>query len=295
MNVNDFPLWTAIITPLFENGEIDFDSLGNLITEQTKAHNGILVLGSTGEALNLSLAEKKEILEFSLKQKTTVPIMAGVGGTNLNETKKWVEYLETKQLDAYLMVTPIYAKPGHFGQYHWFKTLLDISSRPVMLYNIPSRSGISLCLETVKKLDGHKNFWAIKEASGSSSDFQKYKEAAPDVAIFSGDDAKMPEFSKLGARGLVSVASNVWPTETALYVKQSLENSLKNSSCALWEESSNALFVTSNPVPVKTLLSKLKKITSPITRPPLSEKDLKDISLLINADENIKNWYRSEK
>jgi 4-hydroxy-tetrahydrodipicolinate synthase len=121
MNLNDYKLWTAIVTPLNEDLTVDFESFKNLLIEQNDANNGILVLGSTGEALNISLEIKKSIVEYTVEQRLNVPIMIGVGGHNLQDTKSWVEYLNNKDVDCILLVTPIYAKPGNIGQYNWFK------------------------------------------------------------------------------------------------------------------------------------------------------------------------------
>ena len=107
------------------------------------------------------------------------------------------------------MVTPLYAKPGTAGQTNWFRTLMDQSSRPCMLYNVPGRSGVSLSLKTVENLKGHKNLWSIK-ASGNPLDFQKYSSISPSISVFSGDDAMLPEYVPLNCKGLVSVAANCW-------------------------------------------------------------------------------------
>ena len=162
MKLLDYNLWTALITPLTPGHQVDLESLGRLIKEQCEAKNGLLILGSTGEALNLSLADRKKIVEFSIAQKPTSPLMIGVGGHDLQDQIAWVEWLETKNIDAYLMVTPIYAKPGTYGQYEWFKTLMDKVSRPVMLYNVPGRASMTLSYKTVEMLKDHKNYWAIK-------------------------------------------------------------------------------------------------------------------------------------
>ena len=289
MKINNYPLWTALITPLLANGKIDFDSLKKLLHQQEEAGNGVLILGSTGEALNLSMEEKKQILNFTLEQKLSVPLMAGVGGINLDETLHWVKYLNTLSLDCYLMVTPLYAKPGAQGQYQWFKTLLDSSSKPVMLYNIPGRAGTALNHQAVKKLNGHPNFWAIKEASGSTQEFDQYVKDAPNARVYSGDDGMMPAFTKLGAKGLVSVASNVWPQRTKNVVTSCLDGNFTKEQ--LWEECSDSLFTYGNPVTIKGLMHKLQMIKTPFLRPPLSHQDLTDMAQLINANENVTNNF----
>src|SRR5690606_30822499 len=120
-------------------------------------------------------------------------------------------------------VTPLYAKPGAKGQIQWFKTLMDAVSRPVMLYNVPGRTAVAMSLEAVGALNSHKNFWAIKEASGSVEKMKEYLKAAGGKQVYCGDDALTPDFVQAGAVGLVSVASNAWPKETHLYVKQCLD------------------------------------------------------------------------
>lgn len=292
MNLNNYPLWTAVVTPFLENGSVDYRSLEVLLHEQEEAGNAIVILGSTGEALNLDSEEKKEILKFTLGLNLSVPIMAGVGGINLRETKEWIQYLETLPLQAYLLVTPLYAKPGKFGQYEWFKALLDAATRPCMLYNVPGRTAVSMNFEAVAMLKDHPRFWAIKEASGSVFDFKRYQEAAPQAAMYSGDDSMTPVFTSLGAKGLVSVASNAWPKETHEYVKQCLAQKLQDTE--LWKECSDALFIASNPVPVKALLHYLKRIKTNLMRAPLDHRDLKDIKPVVVAHESIQGWFKDQ-
>lgn len=284
-NLLKFPLFTALITPMLEDGSIDFPSLLNLLKEQEKAKNGVLILGSTGEALNLNLEDKKAILDFTIKQNLNVPLMAGIGGINLEETLEWVDYLETLPLDCYLMVTPLYAKPGPKGQTHWFKTLLDRVSRPSILYNVPSRTGVSLSFQAVKELSSHHNFFGIKEASGKVEDFKKYRSAAPNAKMYSGDDGMLPDFAPHGAFGLISVASNVWPEKTHEITIKCIEG--KTINAELWKKVCDCLFLVSNPVPAKILLHKLKRIKTPILRPPLSHLEDFDREKLVRANEEI--------
>jgi 4-hydroxy-tetrahydrodipicolinate synthase len=288
MDINSTPLWTALVTPLNENGSIDREGLQNLVRAQEAAGNGLLILGSTGEALNLSLEERKEVLEFCLSLNPKVPTMVGVGGSELQATLEWINYLEGKNVDAYLMVTPLYAKPGEEGQYHWFKTLMDRSTRPVMLYNVPGRTCMPLNHNTVQRLADHKNLWAIKEASGSTEEFAQYRKDAPNARVYSGDDALMPDFSDLGASGLISVASNVWPSATHTYVKQCLEKRFNDKE--LWDRASNSLFAASNPVPAKRLLWERKEIASKIMKAPLSDLDLNNADELLACDSLINGW-----
>lgn len=293
MDLNEIKTWTALVTPLLENGEIDFPSLEKLLKAQINAHNGILLLGSTGEALNLSLKERKEVLEFSLPIIKGHPTMVGVGGQELEATKEWVEYLNTLDIHCMLMVVPLYAKPQIRGQYHWFKTLMDTSKFPVMLYNVPGRSAKSLEYETVEMLSDHPNFWAIKEASGSVADFEKYVSAAKGKAVYSGDDALLCDFVPVGAKGLVSVAGNVWPTHTHKYTNLALMGELDNEEVDLWKKSSLALFCASNPIPTKCLLKETGVINSPHCKLPLHIDDMADMKIVMDANTNILNWKRT--
>lgn len=292
MNLNQYPLWTAVITPMKEDGSIDFESYGLLLKEQEAANNGVLTLGSTGEALNIDESERREVLAYTLKQELKVPVMVGVGGVNLRETTEWVEFLNTqKGIHSVLLVTPLYAKPGDEGQYEWFKTLLDKTNYPAMLYNVPSRTGKPMSVKAVARLKDHKNFWAIKEASGSVEEFKKYREAAPNAAIYSGDDAMTPKFCKHGGKGLVSVASNVWPAQTHRYVEQCLDSSLSLADEQLWADCANSLFAASNPIPAKVLLKKLGRIAASRLRAPLTDKELPDCSAQVEANNKINTWF----
>ncbi len=285
-------VWTALITPLRSSGEVDYESLLKLLKEQEKASHGILILGSTGEALNLSEEEKKGILEFCFKQNLNVPIMCGVPGVHLPTTLEWIQTLEAYPIDSYLMVTPLYAKPGNLGQYHWFKALLDASTKPSVLYNVPSRAGMPLSLEAVEKLKDHPQLWGIKEASGSVEEFIKYRKAAPHIKIFSGDDAMMPDFAKEGAQGLISVASNSWPLATGHYVKKCLEDRLSEEEASLWKKASDSLFTASNPVPVKRLLKEVSLIESAHCKLPLHQEDLKNTDQLKEANTLVEKWLQ---
>lgn len=291
--MKDYTLWTALVTPFNRDLSVDYKSLEKLVREQEEANNGLLVLGSTGEALNIDLATRKKIVQFILELNPKVPVMVGVGGHQLEETKNWVNWLEQFNFAAYLMVTPLYAKPGDEGQYHWFKSLMDIASKPVMLYNVPGRTGKDLSFSAVERLKNHRNFWAIKEASGSVETFKKYRQACDNQQVFCGDDGLYPAFANAGSCGLVSVASNVWPRETHEYVTRCLNKTF--DAKALWERAANSLFSASNPIPAKRLLWEEKRISNKTMMPPLHAQDLDSSDGVVNASKNIRDWYQSLK
>jgi 4-hydroxy-tetrahydrodipicolinate synthase len=291
-DISDYQVWTAIITPMNGDGSVDYDSLKNLLQEQAQAGNAITILASTGEGMNLDLSERKEILEFAIGLKLDLALMVGVGGINLHDQLAWVEYLNTLPVDCYLLVVPLYAKPEVQGQYGWFKTLLDIADKPCALYNIPKRTGKSLEFETVKMLKDHPRFWGMKEASASEADFTKYRETAPKVHMLSGDDPMLPAFAKLGAKGVVSVASNVWPVATHEFARQCVGGTFQDDE--LWDKATAALFCASNPVPVKALLHDLGRIKTPELRLPLSSRDMADMSIVRKANTDVEAWLAGQ-
>ena len=284
-------VYTAIVTPLLENGDIDLISFKRLLKYQESAGNGIVVLGSTGEALNLTLQEKKIILDATKAEKLSVPILIGVGGHNLTETLDLLKLLEEYPFNGYLLVTPIYAKPGLMGQTLWFETLMNAVTKPCMLYNVPGRSAVALIPEVLKTLREHPRFWALKEASGSIEKFAQFKEVIPHHAIYSGDDSMLPFYAPLGVAGVVSVASNVWAFETKRYAELCIKKDF-STLFPLWTKACDALFTASNPVPVKALLHHKGLITTPQLKAPLHHEDFHQLEKLHSLDLKITQWMR---
>ncbi|PAU93582.1 4-hydroxy-tetrahydrodipicolinate synthase [Aliifodinibius salipaludis] len=291
MSITDTPLYTALVTPMNENGDIHLDDLASLIHKQDEAGNGVLVLGSTGEGLALPLEDKKQVVKTASSLNVDVPIMVGVGGFNLRNQIEWIEYCHQFDVDSFLLVTPLYAKPGPKGQVQWFKSLLDTADKECMLYNVPSRTGSKMSPLVLKELADHSNFVAVKEASGSIEDYQNYRKTAKDIVFYSGDDGLLPFFSMAGCNGLVSVASNVWPKATHQYVDWCLDGR-GPELLPLWQECTDALFSGPNPVPAKVLLNEKGWIENTKLHPPLTEDDVEDISILKNADNMIQRWYK---
>lgn len=285
-------LWTAVATPLLRNGHLSLPDLERLLRRQEAAGNGVIVLGSTGEGLNLSEEERRRIVAFTCSLNLSVPVMCGVGGHDLPSALAWISFLETLPLHGYLMVTPIYSKPGEHGQFAWFSALMEASSRPCMLYNVPSRTGCLLNKNAVRRLAGHPRFWAIKEASGSPEHFADYVAAAgPTVDVYSGDDPLMLEFAPLGAKGLVSVASNAWPGPSRAYTERALAGQLSADDDALWKQASAALFLAANPIPVKYLLAAEGHISTPTVKLPLHADDMPSDNPLAELSARVNAWH----
>lgn len=283
--------FTALVTPFTESGAIDYDSLDSLIARQVRVGNGLVLLGSTGEGLALTVQERLNLLRHVCEQNLPIPILAGVGGFQLKETLYWLEACEALPLDGYLMVTPIYARPGPHGQVEWFSRLLNAVSRPCMLYNVPARTGCSLAIEVLQKLKEHPNLWALKEASGSCKQFCTYRDAAPAIALFSGNDDLMPVLAAEGAVGLVSVMGNTWPEATNCYVRLSLQEKITTNHALLPAIRS---VNNRNPVSAKILLHALGQISSPYLRPPLSEQDGSCSETLLKQHLEVEGWLQTQ-
>jgi 4-hydroxy-tetrahydrodipicolinate synthase len=272
-------LYTACVTPFKEDGEIDFYSLETIIKNQESSSNGVLILGSTGESLSLSSEERRTVAKFASDLNLKTELILGIPSYNLKEALEFLKYANDLKIDGYLATTPIYTKPGIVGQTKWFETILETSKYPCILYNIPGRSGIRLHNETVKNLSGHKKFVALKDSGGTIDSLVEYKIAAPNLAIFCGDDNMIPSMASEGAVGLISVASNSWPLQTRKYVQLSLTGHKFNSK--LWWQASKALFAASNPIPIKALMKEIGLISSDNVRTPLAREDLKSIDELL--------------
>ena len=289
-NLDDYALWTALVTPFDQQGNVDYDTLTTLVSEQEAAHNGILLLGSTGEGLALTLKEQQAIVEHVCQLKPSVPLMVAVGGSNLAQQKEWVSYCNQLPIHSFLLGSPLYAKPGAVGQTLWYESLLNESAHPCMLYNVPGRSGVSIPIETIENLKAHPKLWALKEASGNITQFEAYRQAAPNLALYSGDDALMPYFAQAGAKGLVSVAANAWPKQTHEFVKRSLSGQHPNLF-AQWTRAINSLFTVANPIPVKVLMHQQGRLSRPLLRPPLTHLELTQTDCITTANDTILSWH----
>lgn len=294
MNIQHVSLWTAIVTPFTKDGsDIDYASFEKLLRLQEKAGNGITLLGSTGEGLALNDREREKVVDFACSLGLRVPLMVGTPAYNYEAATSWIKLCNNKKIQAFLMVTPLYSKPGNRGQYHWFKNLLDLAQHPCILYNIPSRTGVELHPEALNGLRGHKNLWAIKESSGSMETLHMLRKNFPEIWLFCGDDNLFPIFVTHGACGLISVAANIWPQACSNFVDDVL-NKKSALDFEVWWDVCKALYCATNPIPTKYLLKQLGKISYNTVRLPLSVEDIKDDSGLMRANEIIKQWEGSK-
>ncbi len=252
---------TALITPFDKNG-IDFDAYGRLIDWQIESGiDALVTAGTTGEASTLTDEEHKAIIKFCVDRAAgRVPIIAGTGSNDTAYAAELTKYACDVGADAVLLVTPYYNKATQKGLVESFKFLADISSKPCILYNVPSRTGCNLLPETVKILSEHPNICAIKEASGNISQIAKISSLCGDnIDIYSGNDDQIVPILSLGGKGVISVLSNILPRETSQICHKYLEGDVKTAAEMQLKYISlvDALFCEVNPIPAKAAVSTL--------------------------------------
>lgn len=247
---------TAIITPMFEDGSVDYESFKRLIDWQIEQGvNAIVSVGTTGEGSTLDDAEHKEAMKFTVDYVAgRVPVIAGTGSNDTAYAVQLTEYACEIGADAMLLVTPYYNKATQEGLYQSFKLIADKSTKPCILYNVPSRTGCNLLPATVARLADHPNIVAVKEACGNISQIAELAALCGDkIDIYSGNDDQIVPILALGGQGVISVLSNIMPAETVemcdAFFRGDLEKSRKLQLDLL--PLINALFCEVNPIPVK--------------------------------------------
>ena len=268
---------TAIVTPMLETGEIDFASLSVLVEKQINGGVvGLVVIGSTGEAASLSHAEKVAIIHHVIQvNNSRVKIVVGVSQIATNDALSWVEELNSMSgIDFILTLTPAYVKPTQEGLYQHFKLLAESSNKPVILYNVPSRTACNISDATVLRLANDvPNIVGLKDSTGDLARCCYLVKHKPKYfVIYSGDDATSLAFILCGGNGAISVTSNVAPEimsnmcHAALLGDKSEAIRLNNQVMELHA----ALFIEANPIPVKWSLYNNGIISSPMLRMPLT-------------------------
>ncbi|MGC9141916.1 MAG: 4-hydroxy-tetrahydrodipicolinate synthase [Caldimicrobium sp.] len=264
----------ALITP-FKDGKIDEESFRNLIRWHLKeGTHGILVSGTTGESATLSKEEKKRLFEIALEEaKGKVPLIAGTGTNDTKKTLELTKMAEELGMDACLLVTPYYNKPTQKGLYEHYKYIATQVNIPIILYNVPGRTGVNLLPETTAKLSEIENIVAIKEACGDLKQVTELKlRCKSDFVILSGDDFTAYPTIALGGKGVISVAANVMPKEMAELMEAALNGNYEHAlKLHLYlYPLFKVLFIETNPVPAKEALYLMGMINSPEVRLPLS-------------------------
>ena len=281
----------AIVTPFHEDGSVNFEKFAELVEFQIQnGTDAIIVCGTTGESSTLTHEEHLEVIKFCAETvKGRVPVIAGTG-SNCTET---AVYLSTEAekfgVDGLLLVTPYYNKATQKGLFEHYKRIADSVKIPIILYNVPSRTGCNILPQTVVKLCSEvHNIVGIKEACGSISQITKLAALAQGkIDIYSGNDDQIVPILSLGGKGVISVLSNVAPKQThdicAKFFEGDVEGSCKEQLRAI--ELCDALFSEVNPIPVKTALEMMGKCKSTLRR-PLCEMEEANVEKLRAAMKN---------
>ena len=287
-------LGVALITPFMENGAVDFAAVARIVDNLVEGGvDYILVLGTTGETPTLTSDERKALIRFVRERVAgRVRLMVGIGGNCTHDVITTLRTWNLSGYDAILSVNPYYNKPNQEGLYQHFKAISEASPLPIMLYNIPGRTGINMAPETIARLAKDcDNIIGVKEASGNLEQMAKIKELLPDdFLLISGDDGLTVEVIKLGGDGVISVLANAYPAQTKEFVDLALAGQIDMADKKLhaFDGIISALFEEGNPVGIKTLLY-ANGVCSNTMRLPLvpgSDNLLQKIESLVAEYEN---------
>lgn len=265
---------TALITPFTESG-VDFDALDKLLDAQVAGGvSAVVVLGTTGEPATMTAAEKKAVIEFSVKKlKGVIPVIVGTGSNSTAAAIENSVQAEKLGADAILVVTPYYNKATQAGLIAHYTAIADAVNIPIICYNVPGRTGVNLLPATFAKMAEHRNIAAIKEASGNMEQIEEAIRLSEGKAVvYSGDDGITVPIMAMGGMGVISVASNVAPKFTSEMTSAMLDGDLGKAAAMQLRMLPfvRALFSEVNPIPVKKA-AQLKGLCNGIVRLPLTE------------------------
>ncbi len=284
---------TAIITPFTDDG-VNFEEFGKMIEFQIEnGADAIVVCGTTGEASTMTLEERKDTIKFAVeKANKRIPIIAGTGGNCTKSVIEMTKYAESIGVDGALVVTPYYNKTTQAGLIEHYKVVASATKLPIILYSVPSRTGVNITPETCKELSKIENIVAIKEASGNLSQVAEIANlCGEDLNIYSGNDDQITPILSVGGIGVISVLSNILPEHT-----HDIVDSFFNGNVELAKDEQlsviplvKALFCEVNPIPVKAAMNMLGYNAGKPRLPLVEmsekgkeklEKELKDLELL---------------
>lgn len=286
---------TALVTPFKEDGKVDWESLKSLVNFQIKNNiDGIVPCGTTGEATTLDQDEYRQVVETVVKEtKGRVPIIAGAGS---NDTHKAIVYSQIAKevgADALLHVTPYYNKPTPAGLLAHFKAIAKATNLPIILYNVPGRTGSNVAASTTIKIAKEvPEVVAVKEASGNIQQMMEIVQGvSSDFSVLSGDDAFTLPLMVVGGVGIISVASNEIPKAMSDLTRAALEGNFEKAKKLhyLWLDLMNINFIESNPIPVKTALALMGKIKEVFRLPLVSmeEKNKEKLKQVLTSHQLI--------
>ncbi len=250
----------AIITPMNADGSINYDEFGRIIDNQIENQtDAIIVCGTTGESSTMTDEEHVECIRYCVERvNKRVPVIAGTGSNDTRYAVELSKEAEKLGADAVLLVTPYYNKTSQRGLAAHFTAIADSIHIPAILYNVPSRTGVNISLDTYKELCRHENIAAVKEASGNISAIAKVIEECGDcMDVYSGNDDQIVPIMSLGGKGVISVLSNVMPKETHMITKYCLDNNFAEAAKLQikYLKLASDLFMDVNPIPVKEAMN----------------------------------------
>ncbi|MGN1090718.1 MAG: 4-hydroxy-tetrahydrodipicolinate synthase [Huintestinicola sp.] len=267
----------AIVTPMNADGSVNYAVLGELIEMQIAGGtDAIIICGTTGESSTLTDDEHKECIRYTIeKVNKRVPVIAGTGSNDTAYAIELSKDAEKMGADGLLLVTPYYNKTSQRGLIAHYTAIADAVNIPIILYNVPSRTGVNITIDTYKALAEHRNIVAAKEASGNISAIAKLiAECGDKLDVYSGNDDQIIPIMALGGKGVISVLSNVMPKETHEIAQLCLDNNCAEAAklAARYLNIANSLFVDVNPIPVKEALNMMGINAGPC-RLPLYEME----------------------
>ncbi len=274
----------AMVTP-FKDGEVDYDKLGELVDFHIEnGTNAIIPCGTTGESPTLTHSEHGKVIGKVIEVSSgRIPVIAGTGSNNTEEAISLTSHAKEAGADGSLIITPYYNKPTQQGLYNHFKAILDKVDIPIVIYNVPSRTGVSISPETVARLFEFNNIVAIKEATGDIDQASQILNLC-DITVLSGDDSLTLPIMSVGGKGVVSVLANILPKEISELTSSILNGEFENSQRLHMRlfPLCKAMFIETNPIPVKTVMKLLGRLNGEMRLPLCSmsdehEQQLKDV------------------
>lgn len=278
---------TALVTPFDALGRIDFTAFGELIERQiSRSIDALVVCGTTGESATLTDTERRRCISFAVeKAGGRVPIIAGTGSNNAEYAKELSCFASSEGVDGILIVTPYYNKATEKGMEKYYLSIAESATSPIIIYNVPSRTGCKVTMPVYRKLAEHENIAAVKEASGDVSlSAAILAELSDSLSVYSGnDDLTLPILS-LGGAGVISVLSNIMPMEMHELCKTFFDGNLsaaKDIQLGLYDIM-RAMFYEVNPIPIKTACGEMG-LCSPSMRLPMCEMNEKNKAVLLSV------------
>ncbi|MHD0317777.1 4-hydroxy-tetrahydrodipicolinate synthase [Fusobacterium sp. THCT1E2] len=249
----------ALITPFDENGEVNYSRLREILEFHVINHtDAIIVTGTTGEGSTLNVEEKISVIEFTVNIiNNRIPVIAGTGSNDTRHAVEFSKRVERLGVDGLLVVTPYYNKGNENGIYEHYKAIAEGVKIPIILYNVPSRTGVNLSIQLLKRLAQIENITALKEASGNISYVAEVAREVPELDIYSGNDDMVVPVLSLGGKGVISVSANIIPDISHNMTVSFLKGDVKKARelQLKYNDLVNALFLETNPVPVKEAMN----------------------------------------